>query len=168
MNTKFARFWIALLLVLGTLGVSVSPAMADRPVKDNWEGQFDATINDTCSFEFYDHYSLKVTDLNFFDASGALIRVKSHFIEQDTFSANGKTLQGLPYTFNVDVLFDSSGNPIKLVTEGVVMKVPLPDGSWFHAAGKVNFLAHPGAAVVVIPDKGNAINLAGFCAALAP
>src|SRR5262249_54436714 len=41
---------------------------------------------------------------------GALTRIFVHEVEQDTYTANGRTLVGTPFTFNEQVLFDSSGN----------------------------------------------------------
>jgi hypothetical protein len=97
-----------------------------------------------------------------------LTKATANVTEQDSFSANGKQLTGLPYTFNLYALFDSSGNITQLYADGVVERVPLPDGSVFQSAGQVNFGAQGFPDFSVTPDAGTARNLAGFCAALAP
>ena len=65
-------------------------------------------------------------------------------------------------------LLDSSGNVTNIYVSGVAIKVPLPDGGLFIAAGRSDFMAHPGDAFAIVPDHGNATNVDGFCAALAP
>jgi hypothetical protein len=47
------------------------------------------------------------------------------------------------------------------------LKVVLPDGSLFIAAGRLDVVAHPGE-TYFFPDHGHIGNLAAFCAALAP
>jgi hypothetical protein len=55
-----------------------------------------------------------------------------------------------------------------IFVSGVAVKVRLPDSSLFIAAGRSDFMAHPGAQFIIVPDHGMAVNLDGFCAALAP
>jgi hypothetical protein len=95
-----------------------------------------------------------------------LTRIHQHFTEQDTFTAHGKTLVGIPYTANLEILFDSSGNVTHILASGVFEKIPLPDGSLFISAGRIDFAAYQGATFILSPDKGNPGNVAGFCAAL--
>jgi hypothetical protein len=64
--------------------------------------------------------------------------------------------------------FDSSGNVTQLYIEGTLEIVPLPDGSFFMAAGRVNVAADGFPSIALIPDNGATINLAGLCAALSP
>ena len=108
------------------------------------------------------------TEIDFLDESGNVTRIFVHATEQDIFSANGKSLTGIPYTYNVEVLFDSSGNVTHVYASGLVSKVVLPDGTLFVAAGRINVTAHPGAEFLLSPDVGTAGNVEGFCAALAP
>ena len=107
-----------------------------------------------------------VTD--YFDKAGNITRAEIHQVEQDTFSANGKTLTGIPFTFALAFRLDENGDPVSVVATGVAEKVPLPDGSLFVSAGWLDFVDHPGANFVLSPDRGNPGNVAGFCAALAP
>jgi len=95
-------------------------------------------------------------------------RIFIHSVEQDTFTANGRTLMGTPFTFNVEVLFDSNGNVTHIFASGLVETIPLPDGSLFVSAGRLDFTQHPGVQFLLSPDTGHTGDLAAFCAALSP
>jgi hypothetical protein len=171
MNTKskFTRFVFALLLALSALGITTSTALADKPTK--WE--FSLTngpleLVDVCSFPISITVAINISGTEFVDQNGVLIRSFQHSDQQDTFTANGKTLVGIPYTYNIEILYDSNGAVTHLYADGVIEKVPLPDGSLFISAGRVDFTDHPGAIVILSPDHGNPGNIEGFCAALAP
>jgi hypothetical protein len=89
--------------------------------------------------------------------------------QQDVFTANGKTLNGLPFVNEQLVLYDSAGQLTHDYETGVIERVPVPDGSMFLSAGRVDFAAHPGQSVLITPDvghSGNSGNLAEFCRAL--
>ncbi len=169
MNTKIkiTRFLLALLLALSALGVSASAALAAQPVKYEWTTTIPSYI-DVCSFQVDVVSNYLVTEIDFFDNSGVLTRANLHMVAQDTFTANGKTLVGIPYPFNIDWYFDSSGNLTAYYVQGVVEMIPLPDGSMFVSAGRTDAFAHPGEVFILTPDKGSQGNIAGFCAALAP
>jgi len=98
----------------------------------------------------------------FFDKDGNLIMSLDHFVQQDQWSANGTTLTGIPYTANIQC--HNSGGVWTCAADGVQEKVPLPDGSLFMGAGRVN----PFTGFAIEPTHGVFKNLAGFCAALAP
>src|SRR5690349_12692519 len=90
-----------------------------------------------------------------------------HGTETDVFSANGKMLPGLPYTGNIQLTTDAQGNPVRFAGEGIVERVPLPDGQFF-TAGRVDFLNHLDRPdPIVNPDFGHVDNVAELCAALA-
>jgi len=170
-KNKSTRFVFALLLALSAIGISTLAALADRPVKSEYTETGDAVLTDVCSFPVGVSWIVNATEIDFLDTSGAVTAVTKvylHRVEQDTFTANGKMLVGLPFTFNLEILFDSSGNPTHGYADGITEKIPLPDGSLFISAGRLDFAAHPGATFILSPDKGNPGNVAGFCAALAP
>ena len=108
--------------------------------------------------------------IDFFDRSGTLTRTQVHVDEQDTFSANGKSLASMPFTYEVTIRFDSSGNITVALLNGNIVKVLLPDGGLFISAGRVDLLARglPQFLVDLTPDVGATVNLDRFCAALAP
>ena len=165
---KFTRFVFALLLALSALGISTSTALADQPVKSEilWPAEFDVT--DVCQFPFHLSGDVHIDATDFYDHSGTLTKTKWHVVEQDTFTANGKTLVGMPFTFNMEWTYDSEGNWTQFYSDGVAEKVPLPDGSLFISAGRIDWLTHPGVMYVISADKGNPGDVAAFCAALAP
>jgi hypothetical protein len=170
MNTriKFIRFVFALVLALSTLGVSASAVLADKPSHYEFTGEVDGVIKDLCSFDVGIQAILSVKGTDFFDNSGVLIRSRWHVVEQDTFTANGEALVGFPFISNLEFIYDSNGNVIQQYGNGVIEKVPLPDGSLFISAGQVDFGAHGFPMFILSADKGNPGNVAGFCAALAP
>jgi hypothetical protein len=91
-----------------------------------------------------------------------------HVVEQDTFTANGTTIVGLPFTFSMQFHYDSGGNLTHMYVNGVFERIPLPDGSLFISAGRVDFVDHGVPGFILSPDHGNPGNLAAFCAALTP
>jgi hypothetical protein len=157
-------------LAASLVGVTLcaSAARADRPVISHYPVSDSKLVTDLCSFPITVAESVDITETDFVNASGAITRIKLHIEEQDTFSANGKTLIGEPYTANIDIRFDSSGNVTQLYYEGVLEIVPLPDGSFFMAAGRVDLAARGFPPIVLSPDNGATVNLAGLCAALSP
>ena len=173
MNTKirFKRFVFALVLALSTLVFATSTALAQKPVKTEYTiPPQPITLEGICSFPIVQVATASVTETDFFDQSGSLIRMHFHLVEQDTFTANGNSLVGMPYAFNFTWLFDSEGNLTYCYMDGVLEKIWLPDGSLFISAGRVDWdIATRGIPVPILsPDKGNPGNIAGFCKALAP
>jgi hypothetical protein len=183
MNTKIRSipFLFALVLTLSTLGITASTALAQKPVKSEftWLNGPNA-MDGICSFTVGQNGTVNVTEHDFYDQSGSLIRMDWHMVEQDTFhnvtgyNPDGtpifgeKQLVGIPFTFNLQVLFDSQGNMTHAYADGVMEKIWLPDGSLFISAGQVDFAAHGFPVFILSPDHGNPGNIAGFCAALAP
>jgi hypothetical protein len=164
-KVKFMRFVLAIVLVLCTLGVSTTVAFADQPTKYEISFTDSYVIEDLCPYQIEVILAVNGTGIDFFDTNGVLIRTKYHFNEQDSFTANGTTLVGLPYTFNVENLFDKNGNPTHVYATGVIEKIPFPDGSLFISAGQVDFAAHGFPVYILSPDKGNPGNIASLCAA---
>jgi hypothetical protein len=160
---------IALMIAVLAAAAFASTAAAVAPTKTDFSNvTFSSVLSGVCSFDVNVDSVVSGFEIDYFDADGNLVRAEVHQVEQDTFSANGKTLTGIPYTFNLDVQFDSSGNATSVVATGLTEKIPLPDGSLFVSAGWVNFVDHPGVAFLLSPDRGNSGNVAGFCAALSP
>lgn len=93
-------------------------------------------------------------------------RLRFHGTETDVFTANGKTLTGLPYTSNIQLTTDAAGNVVRFTSEGISERVPLPQGGEFFAAGFTNWMLHPDAETLVNPDHGRMGNVEGLCAAL--
>jgi hypothetical protein len=150
MTRRFRLLVLLSLLALCTTGVLAHPAAAIEPTR--------VPIDDTATFVG--------TETTFYDQSGEVTRIQIHNVEQDVFSANGQTLTGLPFTFNLRVLFED-GEVTHVYASGLVERVPLPDGTVFLSAGRLDFAAHPGSDFRIVPDVGRSGDVAAFCAALA-
>jgi hypothetical protein len=85
--------------------------------------------------------------------------------EQDTFSANGKTLVGDPYHFTTIVEFENSV-PVNYHLDGIAERVHLPDGGIFIVAGRVDLLSSGGGFIISVDSGNSGNNLEAFCAAL--
>ncbi len=156
------------IVAVGSLLASASPASAIRPEKESFENDFSFSLVDPLNFC---DFSIDVTGQTtgfeqvFFDQEGDLTKVIVHVTQQETFSANGNTLEGLPYHFTVRVLFDDDGEVTHVYATGVFERVPLPGGGTFFGAGRVDILARD-QGFVVKPDVGTFKNQDAFCAAL--
>jgi hypothetical protein len=159
---------VALLVSLVLASVFASSAGASPPVKMPISFEdVTATLSGVCAFDVDVSSDISGTEIDYFDASGNLTRVFLHVLEQDTFSANGKSITGEPYTFNIQILFDAEGNVIHAYASGVTSRIVLPNGTFFLSAGRLDFVNHPGEAFVLSPDFGRTGDIAAFCAALA-
>lgn len=158
---------IVFLAAIVTAGALAASAIAAPPTITRG-GTFTgtSTLTGVCSFPVEVTFSQTFTEIDYFDSSGNLTRVFIHAVEQDVFTANGKTLTGEPFTFNTDVLFDAAGNVTHVYASGIVERIILPGGSLFLSAGRADFIAHPGETFLISPDVGATGNIAGFCAAL--
>lgn len=161
------RNYLVALAASAILAVVVAqPAAAAEPVREDFTRDGTAVLTGVCSFPVTVEFTQTGTDTLFFAQDGTLKRVKGHVVEQDVFTANGKTLVGLPYTFNVRVLFDSeTGEVTNVFASGVISRVPLAGGNLFLTAGRLDFAAH-GSSFLVQPDVGAQGNVEGFCEAL--
>lgn len=158
------------IMIMGMVVVAsffVSPAAAAQPTKNEFTFTASDVISGVCEYPIGFDATLKITEIIFVNESGAVTRSQWHVAQQDTFTANGKTLMGLPYNYKVDFLPDSDGNLVPVYATGIIEKVPLPDGSLFITAGWVDYAAHPDV-WIFSADRGNPGNVAAFCAALAP
>ena len=162
------RLTIIIFTLVVATAVFASSAAADQPTRTEFTNTFSSVLTGVCSFDIAVDSTVSGFQIEHVDTSGVLTRIFIYEVEQDTFTANGKTLVGIPFTNNIEVLFDSSGNLTNLFANGVFEKIPLPDGSLFVSVGRVDFFDHPGVGFLITPDEGNSGNVAGFCAALAP
>jgi hypothetical protein len=142
-------------------------AAATPPIMEEFSFTDTNVLTDVCSFPITVETTATATSTVFLDEEGNVTMVLLHITEQDVFSANGNSLTGVPFTFEVQILFDSSGEVTHVFASGLVEKVPLPDGGLFITAGRVDFAAHGFPAFLITPDVGATVNLDAFCAALA-
>jgi hypothetical protein len=166
MMRRFRLLVLLSLLALSATGVLAHPAAAVEPTREPIDETATFVVTDICSFPVTITATLVGTETTFYDQSGEVTRIQIHVVEQDVFTANGETLTGLPYTFNIQVLFED-GEVTHVYASGVVARVPLPDGTVFLSAGRLDFAAHPGSEFRIVPDVGRSGDVAAFCAALA-
>jgi hypothetical protein len=161
------RLTAVFLVAVGAVIFAFS-ALAVPPTRTAFEGVTGSNVlTDVCAFPVNVDWTVSGTEIDYFDQSGTLTRIFLHQTEQDTFTANGRTLVGTPFQFNFDALFDSDGNVTQAFTDGVVETIRLPDGTLFISAGRTDWTQRLGG-WVLSPDMGNSGNLAAFCAALSP
>jgi hypothetical protein len=158
---------ILVVVVVGT-AVLALPAAADPPVHYSFVYYPTAHVTDVCSFPVDQTGIMYIDATYFFDNNGANVRTHMHVVQEDTFTANDITLVGLPYTYNMDFLYDSSGNLTHWYSSGVMERIPLPDGGLFICAGRTDVVERGLPDIILSPDHGNPGNIAAFCAALAP
>jgi hypothetical protein len=166
MMRRFRLLILLSLLALSATGILAHPAAAVEPTRVPIDDTDTFVVEDICDFPVTITATLVGTETTFYDQSGEVTRIQIHVVEQDVFTANGETLTGLPYTFNLQVLFED-GEVTHVYASGVVARVPLPDGTVFLSAGRLDFVAHPGAEFRIVPDVGRSGDVAAFCAALA-
>lgn len=166
------RHWPKALVALGmliALAIAASPANADAPIVTQFSDTATATIlggGELCPFDVDITATINGTERDFFDRSGQLTRIAFHFVEQDTFTANGNQLVGDPFHNIQQALFDEDGNVVHVYEVGVIERVPLPNGTLFLSAGRLDFVEH-NFDFVFTPDQGHPGDLEAFCAALA-
>jgi hypothetical protein len=163
-TTRFnlATCGVAAALALGATVVMAAPASARPPTRTHSTSTDTFKVEGICDFPLTDTETATVTRTTSADGSS----VKTHVVEQDTFSAHGHTLASRPYTFNVHWTFDADGNLVSAVSTGQIIAVPIERGVTFHAAGRFDYV-HVGFHFVVVPESGSSKNQAAFCAALA-
>lgn len=146
------------------------PAAAVAPLKEELPPfELSAVLTGVCPFPVTVNSTLTGSQITFFDQDGNVTRIDIDTAEQDVFTANGKTLVGLPFNFKVMLIFDpATGELLHAYARGVASRVRLPDGSLFLTAGRLDFVNHPDELFVLQPDVGAQGNIAGFCAALSP
>jgi hypothetical protein len=156
------------LSVLSVTGLLAHPAAAVPPTHEALDQSPAVTVvDDICNFPVTVTSTQVGVETTFYDANGAPTRIEAHAVEQDVFTANGQSLTGLPFNFSVHVLFEN-GEVTHVYASGLLERVPLPDGTVFLSAGRVDFTGHPGAAFLISPDVGRSGDVAALCAALAP
>jgi hypothetical protein len=162
---RFSLLVLLSLLALSATGVLAHPAAAIEPTRVPIDETDTFKAGDICSYPVTITATLVGTETTFYDQSGDVTRIQIHVVEQDVFTANGESLTGLPFTFNIQVLFED-GEVTHVYASGLVERVPLPDGTVFLSAGRLDFAAHPGSDFRIVPDVGRSGDVAAFCAAL--
>ena len=165
-HTRAAALVLTTGGLLSAAATFETTASADQPIKQPIDDTpFTLVSEDICDFPVEVTSTVTGHELVFFDREGRVQRVIVHATEIDVFSAHGESLTSLPYTYTGHVLFDEEGEVVEVQTTGVLVKVPLPDGSTFVGAGRIDFV-ETGVDFAVRPTTGGSHNYEAFCAAL--
>ena len=158
------RKWLFAVAAVALAAVgSAQPAAAAAPTREPINISDTTVLTGVCPFPVNVAATITGSQTVFTDNSGTTTRVEVHTVEQDVFTANGKTLVGLPYRTNAHVLIDPrSGEETHVYASGVISRVPLPGGDLFLTAGRLDVAAHPGTETFLQPDVGAQGNVAGF------
>ncbi len=150
------------------LALSAPVASAFTPVHDTYEFEMENSLTGVCAFDVDIHTHIVASYTQTLDRDGHQTMWIERGTEQDTFSANGHTLVGLPFKYVGEVHSDADGNWTSYYAMGGVERVPLPDGSMFWSAGRFNWLPamEQGISFTLTPDNGRSGNVEAFCAAL--
>src|SRR4051794_24272575 len=110
---------------IASVAVGAPSAQAAAPVMTDVNVDLTIPVGDLCSFPVDVHVVQTGTETDFFAADGALTQIIFRTVEQDTFSANGNTLSGLPYVNELRVVFDNTGQVVHAYATGIIERVPL-------------------------------------------
>jgi hypothetical protein len=159
------RLALLLAVVLTPLAFT-GTAAAVPPTIEPVDFTVTTVVTDICDFPVEITSTLTGTQMTFTDEAGNVTRILAHITEQDVFTANDKSLTGLPFTFTINFIFED-GEVTHVFASGVAERIVLPDGTLFLSAGRLDFVAHPGSDFRIVPDVGRSGDVAAFCAALA-
>ena len=161
---------LLLVALLAGLAVVAAPAAAApvSPEHSDYARSDDVVFEGYCAFPVNIHLDQTGHQTLFYDENGVVRKIVAHITEQDTFSANGKTLVSRAYPLNFSLLFDSDGNLTHYVGTGQLIRLRLPDGSQFVGAGRVDWINHLDELFLFEADRGTPVDSGRFCAALAP
>jgi hypothetical protein len=155
----------ALLAVLAMVVVAAPAAQAAKPTMSQFEFTNSTSVTDICPTPFHLEVHALVKETVFTNASGDVTRIIDRATEHDTFSGHGTTIRTASYHYTIHVLFDDAGNLVHAYATGTVVRMRLPDGTLFNAAGRVD-VANSSGPFTITPDVGHSGNLAAFCDAL--
>ena len=151
----------AAVCAVALVALAVPTVSAGPPDRGSWSGEGDDVDATTCGFAVTIHWAVAGDYTVFYDRTATSMTMWiEQDVEQDTFTANGRTLIGLPYRFTGKTVLDPDGDIVSMVASGVLQAVPLPDGSVYRSAGHYDFLTDE--------HTGLTGDTESFCAALAP
>src|SRR5688572_16175269 len=102
---RLARALMAMVLMAG-MAIFIAPAAAAPPDHNDYAASGTVVWEGYCAFPVTIDLVQTGHETVASDENGTVRKIVAHIVEQDTFSANGKTLQSLPYPINFDLRFD--------------------------------------------------------------
>jgi hypothetical protein len=153
------------LLLVFCFVAFVGSAVAIPPLKTPLNITINREVTGICAFPIAIQGTQTGHQIDFFDAEGQLVRRHRHGVEEVTLTANGQTLTADPFHFNIIIHYGPTGAVEHAYLSGLVFRVPLPDGTVFQSAGRLDFIAQ-GVTFAVIPEVGLAGDVSALCDAL--
>ena len=151
---------------IGLMAILATPtAQAAQPTHSHFDFTSSDTITDICPTPFHLAARATINEAVFTNASGDITKIIDHVTEHDTFSAHGTSIRTAVYHYTIHALFNDVGELTHAYATGTVVRMRLPDGTLFNAAGRVDVLNSTGP-FTITPDVGHSGNLAAFCNAL--
>jgi hypothetical protein len=168
-SSQRRRIRAASLVAVATVALIVSASATAAPPTTVHVGpdQFAVALDAgaLCEFPISWNGTQQSTTTTHYESDGTTVAMRiTQGTEQDTFSANGKTLVGDEYHFTLRALFEN-GQRVARYEYGNVDRVPLAGGAVFLSTGRVLVDSSP-ANVFFVDEGNNANNIAAFCAAL--
>jgi hypothetical protein len=155
-----------IVLALAAAGLALAPsAGASPPTTDTIDYHPSNRLRDICPFAIQWRGHAQIRDMVWTNHAGVVVKITDHVVEQDTFSANGHTIRSDTYHYAVHWVFDKAGNLLHAYATGVVIRMRLPNGTLFNAAGRVDVLTS-NEAFSITPDTGHSGDIRAFCQAL--
>jgi hypothetical protein len=158
-------FAIVLALVLAALPASAKAA--PPTVVHGGPFSFSGITLDAgtlCDFPISWSGTQEYTQTTFYESDGTTVAMRiTEGTEQDTFSANGKTLVGDEYHFTFREVFEN-GTRVATYAYGNAERVPLGDGASVYIVAGETLVRSSAIFSVDHGNSGN--NVAAFCAAL--
>jgi hypothetical protein len=159
------RITLGIATLVSCVAVFAASAVASPPLKTPLNITINREVAGICPFPIRIQGTQTGQQIDFFDADGRLVRRQRHGVEAVTLTANGQTLTADPFHFNIIVHFGPTGTVEHAYLSGLVFRVPLPDGTVFQSAGRLDFIAQ-GVNFAVIPEVGASGDVGALCDAL--
>jgi hypothetical protein len=159
------RITFGTVVLVSCLMVFTGFASASPPLKTPLNITINRDVAGICPFPIRIQGTQTGDQVDFFDADGQRIRRHRHGVEEVTLTANGQTLTADPFHFNIIIHFGPTGAVEHAYLSGLVFRVPLPDGTVFQSAGRLDFIAQ-GVTFAVIPEVGLSGDVSALCDAL--
>jgi hypothetical protein len=160
------RIGFGAVVLVSCLTVITGSAAADPPLKSPLNATLNSQVAGICPFPIRIQGTQTGHRIDFFDRDGRRIRRHIQGVEEVTLTANGQVLTAGPFHFNIIVHYGPTGAVEHAYLSGLVFRVPLPDGTVFQSAGRLDFIAQ-GVTFTVVPDVGLSGDVDALCDALA-
>ncbi|MDD9208147.1 hypothetical protein PU560_16985 [Georgenia sp. 10Sc9-8] len=151
--------------VLLSVALWPAPASAAPPTHESFDDVFTGFEVEICPFPVAVEGRNSGRAVLHHTNSGQLKRVNLHGTEELTYSANGQTLVAKPFPYNFHIIFGPDGQLEHYYLTGLVLRVPLPDGTTFLSAGRLDFEV-TGESFAITPQVGRSGDVEALCDAL--